>query len=397
MDIYSGYQKHFSNPMGVAAVKHIFNDEPGPGDDDELTVYGINAGAREVIYNTSRFSLGFFKQWESGAFTAPIGIAADPNGWVAVSDMRKNHIVYLRNELNALVYVKTVKLQEMTPSFQSPCGVAIEEDKLYVADSGNNRLVVLDSEGEYLNSIDGCEGSFRFLQPFAVAVITEPVWNHYQSRFIVVTDSLQQRLSKLTMDGVPLAIRRFTEVSANPGGFYFVAVDYYSNVYATDTLGGCIYNFDRHLNYVARFVCCSNPGAELDSPRGIAIHRRFGQIFVAERSGASYFWIGTDIVGLSCEAELIGSTVALDVRFSLTEQSEATICLEDGRKNVIHIFDKNSFTPPGIVMRHFSLERQTLPCELADCMYYLTVMAKATYSSKKYLEVMKRVQVRIKE
>jgi hypothetical protein len=30
-------------------------------------------------------------------------------------------------------------------------------------------------------------------------------------------------------------------------------------------------------------------------PRGIAIWKRFGQVFIAEKKGAQYFWIGTDL------------------------------------------------------------------------------------------------------
>jgi hypothetical protein len=37
-----------------------------------------------------------------------------------------------------------------------------------------------------------------------------------------------------------------------------------------------------------------DPAFALEEPRGIAIWRRFGQVFVAERQGAQYFFLGTD-------------------------------------------------------------------------------------------------------
>jgi len=397
LDIYSGYRKHFSRPMGMAAVKHAFNDAEGPDDDEELTVYGANCGAGEVIYNTSRFSLGFFGGWGTDHLVRPIGIAADREGWVAVSDGRADRIIYLRNESNELKYTGTVTLEETGTPLRDPCGVAIENGRLYAADAGNNRLVVLDRDGGLLESIASAEGSRPLERPFGVAVIEDPAWNHYQSRFIVVTDSLQQRLCKMTMDGELLQIKRFSEVSAASGGFFFVAIDYYSNVYATDTLGNCVYKFDRYLNYLTRFGCGRDADTVLDSPRGIAIYRRFGQVFLAERAGADYFWVGTDIIGLSCEAEAKSDASVLHVQFLLTEQSITTIRLEDEEGRTAHVFDEKAFIAPGRVARTYHLPTGLLPCGLAECKYYVTVSVKPTYSSRKFLEVRKTTKIKIQE
>jgi hypothetical protein len=397
LDIYSGYRKHFSRPLGIAAVKHAFNDEDGPNDDDELTVYGVNSGAREVIYNTSRFSLGFFDGWETGRFENPVGIAADRDGWVAVSDGATGRVVFLKNESNQLTYRKTISLGDSNAPLRSPAGLAIESGRLYIADSGNDRLIVVNDRGVLLDTMGTNDASLRLLQPFGVAVIDDPAWNHYQSRFIVVTDSLNQRLCMLAMNGEPLHIKRYAEVSGASGGFFFVAIDYYSNVYATDTLSGCVYKFDRHLNYLTRFGCGLNPGTELDSPRGIAIYRRFGQVFIAERAGASYFWIGTDIIGLSCEAELMENETQFRIQFLLSEQSITEVSLTDESEKTLHRFDEKMFTPPGRVTRIYHLAAGAMPCPLAECKYFVTVSAKPTYSSRKLLDVQKTTQVKIKE
>jgi hypothetical protein len=397
LDIYSGYRKHFSRPLGISAVKHSFNDSDSPKDDDELTVYGVNSGAGEVIYNTSRFSLGFFSGWKAGGFVNPIGIAADRDGWVAVSDGESGNVVFLKNESNKLTYRETISLGDTGTPLRSPAGVAIESGRLYIADSGNNRLVVMNNRGVLLDSIGTEDGSFRLLQPFGVAVIDDPAWNHYQSRFIVVTDSLNQRLCKLAMDGEPLEVKRFAEVSGGTGGFFFVAIDYYSNVYATDSLSDCVYKFDRYLNYLTRFGCGPNPGADLDSPRGIAIYRRFGQVFIAEREGASYFWIGTDIIGLSCETEMQDGEAHFRVQFLLSEQSITEVSLEDHSNKTIHLLGRKEFTQPGRVSRIYRLPAGGLPCPVAECKYYVTVSAKPTYSSRKFLDIRETTQVKIKE
>ncbi len=392
LSIYSGYRKRFSSPQGITAVKHTFNDEKGPGDDDELTVYGINSGTCEIIYNTSRVSLGFYgkRGCGKGELLRPVGIAAHREGWVAVADCGNNRVVYLMNEDNSLRDLGSITLEETGIPFRSPHGLAMEGDRLYIADTGNSRIVVTDSKGSFLEAIDG------FIAPFDIAVVSDPEWNYYSSRFMVVTDSLNQRLRKLTLDGKTLETKRFHEVSGQAGGFFFVAVDYYSNVYATDTLGGCLYKFDRHLNYITRIGSGSGEPTDLEGPRGIAIYRRFGQVFVAEREGASYYWIGTDVLNLSCEAQAREGIVLLNVRFVLTEQSTVTVRFEDRYGRTVRLLAENIFIDPGRVTKTYQLEESSLPCPVAKCEYMVTVVAKPTYSSKRHLTVEKKSPVREK-
>ena len=143
--------------------------------------------------------------------------------------------------------------------------------------------------------------------------------------------------------------------------------------------------------------CGSNPGTELVSPRGIAIYRRFGQVFIAEREGASYFWIGTDIIGLSCETEMQDGEAHFYVQFLLSEQSITEVSLEDHSNKTIHLLGEKEFTQPGRVSRIYRLQAGELPCPLAECKYYVTVSAKPTYSSRKFLDVRETTQIKIKE
>ncbi len=395
LDIYSGYKKKFSSPQGMAAIKHTFNDEEGSRDDDELTVYGVNSGTSEIIYNTSRYSLGFFSKWEDGRLAEPFGIAVDRDGWVAVSDRRSNQIIFLKNESNSLHFDRSIDLSETGKSLNAPLGIAIENGKLYVTDSGNDRVVVTNRDGAQLETIGTEREQWNLIAPFGVAVIEDPSWNHYGSRFIIVTDSLNHRLCKLSMNGMPLAIRRFEEISGDRGGFFFVAIDYYSNVYATDTLSGCVYKFDKHLNYLTRFGCGLSAEDDLVEPRGITIYRRFGQVFIAERAGASYYWVGTDVMNPSAQTITAEGETTIEIRFSLTEQSHVTLVLEDEEEKPVRTLDENLFIEPGHVAKTYHVQRLGLPCPIAKCKYFVTVLAKATYSSRRYLEVSKRIPLRV--
>ncbi len=389
LDLYSGYRKKFRSPQGIAAVKLDERDEPGRRDDDELTVYGVNSRAGEIIYNTSLLSIDFYGRTGSGEgeFRNPTGIAADKAGNVVVADTGNDRIVFLRNENARLRFVLATDLGDSGRPLDRPMGVAIEKDTVYVADSGNDRIVLADMNGRFLREL---KTSFELKEPFGVAVIADWNWNHYNSRFLVVTDSSNSRLVSLSLSGRLRKVVGFNTISDREGGFYYPAIDYYSNVYVTDTRAGRLYKFDRFLNFLTAMGGDLTDYPDLDEPRGITIHRRFGQIFVAERAGASYFWVGTDVLHPVCTARPEGDAVIIQARFLLTEQSYVTIELEDADGTTSAELARETFMEPGRVVRTYHVKKNLLPSTLAKCKCKLVVKARATYSSRKYLEVVKK-------
>ena len=210
-----------------------------------------------------------------------------------------------------------------------------------------------------------------------------------------MTDSLHQRISAYTLDGEILSARRFNDVSGDDGGFYFAAIDYYSNVYVTDSLNGCIYKFDRNLNYLTRMGCHEGSSKhDLIEPRGVAIHRRFGQVFVAEKAGASYYWVGTDVNGLRCTAKSRNGMLVLEVSFLLTEHSSVTMSLNSEGGKVVRTFLEERILSPGIRRDVFWIDPNDLPCPVAKCNYLLSLSARATYSSRKYHRIERSTPVR---
>ncbi len=392
LNIYAGYRKKFSSPGGIAAVKHGFNDKTNSGDDDELTVYGLNSGTGEIFYNTSMVSVGFFGRQDEGAgdLHGTVGVAADREGNVFVTDGGGHRLIRLQNRENRLRFVSATARLCGAP-LRSPAGIAMEGGRVFVADSGNNRLIEMALDGTTCREI---RSSVELVQPFGVDVILDDNWNFYGSRFIVVSDSLNQRLLKLDMDGAVLGARRIGEISGQEGSLDFVAIDYYSNVYVTDRRQGCIYKFDRYLRYLTRIGCGSGSDDDLVEPRGIAIYRRFGQVFVSEAIGASYFWVGTDVENLRCTYAVSEKQLLLDTRFVLTEQSSVSVHLisEDG--SIVKTLSDQTFVPPGYVHETYTVRSDELPCPLANCTLRLAVEARATYSSRKYHSVRRETPLR---
>jgi DNA-binding beta-propeller fold protein YncE len=392
LDIYSGYRKKFLEPQGLAAIKHDFDNKQGSGDDAELTVYGVNQGSGEIFYNKSMTSLGFFghEAGEERILRGAVGISADALGNVFVADSGNDRIVRLRNdERKRLRVVGYFDGADSGIPMRGPTDVVLEAGGAFVADTGNNRIVETDLEGRFVRAL-GREAELS--EPFGIAALVSDDWNHHGSRFIAVTDSGNQRLAILSTDGVLIESIRYGEISDTKGGFFFVAVDYYSNIYVTDPIGGCIYKFDRNLVYVTRVGCGTGSKEDLVEPRGIAIYRRYGQVFVAEKGGASYFWVGTDVRNLRCTASRSGEAFDLNIRFLLTERSTVTIRLESEDGGVSETLSSNRLMRQGPRTLQYQVDRGH--CPRANCKYRVTVEARATYSSREYFSVSRSAPVR---
>lgn len=84
-----------------------------------------------------------------GSFLEPQDIFVAPDGNVYVADTNNNRIVVLDNNLDAVVNVITgFDNAGLSDQFNKPTGVCVTENGwLYIADSANKRIVVLDGSG----------------------------------------------------------------------------------------------------------------------------------------------------------------------------------------------------------------------------------------------------------
>ncbi len=295
-----GKRATFAEPLGLCCVRLDCWDDPKiAGDDDEVTVYGVNSNQNMVIYNKSMFELGIYGDRETGSakLNKPWGVAANNKGDVFVTDLGNNRVVKLFNPKSELKYVSAFgSLGSNNGQFNSPRGIALDNrGMIYVADYLNNRVQIFNSSGVHQRTI------FGVLGPIAVAVIdAEDRWSYSygprREEFLIVVDSLDARISKYSLEGDLLERVTSGDWGAGTCQLQFCTIDYFSQVLLTDRKNNCIWKLDRDLKMICRFGRKGTSDYEFDDPRGITMYRRFGQTFVAEREGAQYLWVAVDLL-----------------------------------------------------------------------------------------------------
>jgi DNA-binding beta-propeller fold protein YncE len=377
--MFVGLRTRFDDPQGLAAVRlHSWDDPLTEDDDDELVVYGVNSGENNIIWNTSMTSVGVFGD---DLLKEPRGIAADQAGHVWVADTGHHRIVHLFNPGDRLIYRGDIGHWGTGPGqFRYPSDLAIDSrGRLYVTDTGNSRIQIFDGDGRLLSRIeDGLNG------PEGIAVIDAGErWSYYRDTFLCVVDHGGRRLVKLSTVGELLRVADERQTSWQRASYEYPAIDYYGNIWVTDGENHCIHKFDRHLNYVVSFGRRGGGDGEFQSPRGLAVWRRFGQVFVAEQSGAQYYWIGVDLLDVGIEPDLSGE--GFQIHFFLTERAYVSVEVRDDREQVVGVLMANrqqSIGPHNVRWDGRGSGARTL----SEGWYTVRITAEPTYSSYHYFQ-----------
>lgn len=417
--IYTRNRVRVRDPQGIAAVRLESWDDPNhKKDDDKVTGYGIDAGSNIIVYNTSMRSLSVYGLNEKGirALRRPTAVTASPHGDVYVTDTGNHRIVRFFNPKKKLEFVRAIGSEGALPGqFQSPTGIAMDsQGMVYISDTANHRVQLLRPD-DTLHLWFGNQGveDGELWHPAGIAVTDKwHRWSYYRDSFIVLVDLDNRRIQKFTLEGKFLQATRLRDFGFSKGHLAYLAIDYYSNIWVTDTANHCIHKFDRNLNYLTSFGKQGSGDREFNEPRGIAIYRRFGQVFVAERESAQYYWIGTDIVDFESRIDSLSGIIRLD--FFLTEPSFLSLTSKDVRTGEKReIFQKQQYfsgrqtiyvdgewrriSPhryEGANSNGDDLSRTISPTPPGE--YELQLKVEPTYSSYKYFskEVSERVLVR---
>ena len=272
---------------------------------------------------------------EAGQFNAPRGMAVAPDGTLYVADSRNNRIEHLTADGKVLqvwggfgdvskgavpgglfnepwgvavapdgsaVYVTDTwnyRVQKFTPdgkfikmwgyfgqgekpdAFWGPRGIVVDQKgDVFVADTGNKRIVEFDSEGNSITEFGGAGlDPGQFDEPVG---ITLDAAGH-----LYVADTWNQRVQVFAPDATG---KNYTSIlTFNINGWFgqsldnkpFIAVDQTGNIYVTDPDGFRVLEFTPDGKIIRGWGDTGDPADTLGLPSGIAIDAQ-GHVWVSD-------------------------------------------------------------------------------------------------------------------
>ena len=178
-------------------------------------VIGVGASS---AYQTYTYSIGGFALYSPDAYTAqspvidsqymgldkplnnPNDLVTDDLGNVYIADTGNNRIICLDRYYKVTFIIESfVNAQGVDDSFTAPEGVFVSKDRIWICDTGAGRIVVFDRNGNFLKIIEAPEsalfGDSKLYSPVAMAV------DQY-NRIFVVSSTTYQGIIVMTEDGV---------------------------------------------------------------------------------------------------------------------------------------------------------------------------------------------------
>jgi hypothetical protein len=330
--LFIGQRTTLSNPEDLAC--HLLltrGSDAEAGPEFLLTVVGANTGRGNLIYNPDLLRLEVVG--DNQPLGTPRGVAMLLDGTVLVADPSRRQVFIF-----TLTNRRLIPAGQLPPppgGWDQPWGVALDsQNRLYVTDRGLDRIVVYGPEGLWLQTIGPQLPTGERLQgPTTVAVTdSQEPWSFYRDDYLFVCDQAGTRLLRLDPRGRvqrQLALDQLPPEN-RPTALAWMDLDFYENLWATDPGRSQVHKFDRHLRYLTAFGQPGQGDGRFTRRTGIAIHRHFGQVFIAEAGGAHYFWIGADIQQARAERQA-SFPDQVEVSFWLTEPAWMTVTAQPDR------------------------------------------------------------------
>jgi DNA-binding beta-propeller fold protein YncE len=251
------FEDSMLRPYGVySRGTRIYVTDPGFG-----LVHIFDSGKQEY----SRIAKG-----DEDVLISPIGIAAEPDGTIYVSDsvLRKVFVYDIDG-----VLLRTIGSPEL---LVRPSGIAVHADRVYVVDTHGHQVLAFDkTKGDLLLRF-GKKGSAKadFNFPTNIFITAEGL--------LFVTDSLNFRIQSFSSEGVFLgAFGKHGDGSGDFSKPKGIALDSEGHVYVADAHFDNVQIFDQKGTFLLSF---GNPGrakGEMLLPAGLFIDEN-DRVYVAD-------------------------------------------------------------------------------------------------------------------
>ena len=277
-------------PLGLNAPRSIaagLNDDLYVADSRNHRILHISSDGN-LLQEWGTFADQAVGDAPIGTFNEPWGVAVGPDGSVYVSDTWNHRVQKFTEDGEPIKtwgqYGQPIPdLPESKSYFWGPRGIAVDsQGHIFVADTGNKRIVVFDEDGNYISEF-GSAGldPGQFDEPVGVAVAP--------SGTVYVTDTWNQRIQAFTPseDGTVYFPTLQWDVNAWFGQSLdnkpFIAVGPNEHVFITDPEGYRVIEFTEAGEFVRTWGAFGVGPEELGLASGVAVDP-LGFIWVADSS-----------------------------------------------------------------------------------------------------------------
>lgn len=261
--LYGDFNESLDKPMDVAKIGEF--------------IYVTDTNNKRVqVFDLS--GTAFFRFGSEGAkegeFRFPYGIAGDSEENIYVADMYNGKISIFDSKGEFISYFVESSDEKL---INSPGGLRIFNDKLYVTDIKKNKVFIFSLDGEKLLEIGSPgKGDGEFIAPNAVTIDKQ--------ENIYVTDSGNNRVQVFDKDGNFLRIVNGSEDGSSQSAFINprgIGVDSRGILYVVNNLSHFVYGFDESGKKVFQFGGMGDANDQFYLPNGLFIDER-DEIFITD-------------------------------------------------------------------------------------------------------------------
>lgn len=275
------FGSEFFPPLGLNAPRSIaagLNDDLYIADSNNHRILHI-ATDGSVIGEWGTFADLNTGDAPIGTFFEPWGVAVGPDGSVYVTDTWNHRVQKFSSDGRPIKMwgqfgQPAPEFPDSEYFFWGPRGIAVDsEGRVFVADTGNKRIVVYDANGNYLTEFGS--GGFdpgQFDEPVGVAVGTDNT--------VYVTDTWNQRIQSfvpIETSGNEVFFQALAQWDVN--GWFgqsldnkpFIAVDANNHVFITDPEGYRVIEFTSSGEFVRTWGDFGIAADQLGLPSGIFV------------------------------------------------------------------------------------------------------------------------------
>jgi len=232
----------------------------------------LDQGSQSVTYIdfTNKESEIYFDGNGSG-YPSLVGICKDNKGNIYYTDSQKNQIVKLNFDSDGKEnFTNNIE-------FNKPTGIAFSEKSknIYICETGNHRIVVLNPKGELINSI-GVRGKGKGEFNFPTFIWID------KNELIYVVDSMNFRVQVFDDTGKVISIFGETgDGSGNMARPKGIATDSFGHIYIVDALFHNVQVFNLNGDFLYSFGGQGRKQSEFWLPMGIFIDES-NKIYVSD-------------------------------------------------------------------------------------------------------------------